>query len=94
MAAGVMREAHARGCSIPDELSIAGFDDVPLASQIWPALTTIRQPLSDMASRAAELLVQRLRGRPGDGPERIVDATLVMRESTGPAPGLQHRTIA
>jgi LacI family transcriptional regulator len=93
MAAGVMREAHMRGCAVPAELSIAGFDDVPLASQIWPALTTIRQPLSEMAGRAADLLVQRLRGQPGDGLERIVDAALVLRESTGPAPGLQYRKI-
>ena len=93
MAAGVMRVAHERGYSIPRDLSIAGFDDVPLASQIWPALTTIRQPLLEMAGRAAELLVQRLRGRNTDGPERVVAATLVLRESTGPVPRARRRKM-
>lgn len=86
MAAGVMAVAHERGLAIPGELSVAGFDDIPLASQIWPALTTVRQPLREMAGLAAELLIQRLRGRPGENLARIVDARLVLRASTGPAP--------
>jgi LacI family transcriptional regulator len=86
MAAGVMAVAHERGLAIPRELSVAGFDDIPLASQIWPALTTVRQPLREMAGLAAELLIQRLRNRPGDKLARVVEATLVLRASTGPAP--------
>ena len=55
MAAGVLAVAHSLGIGIPDELSVAGFDDVPLASQVWPALTTIRQPISaiDLQRRPA-----------------------------------------
>lgn len=86
MAAGVMAVAHERGIAIPAELSIAGFDDIPLASQIWPTLTTVRQPLREMAGLAAELLIQRLRGKPGESLARIVEASLVLRNSTGPAP--------
>jgi LacI family transcriptional regulator len=52
MAAGVMQVAHEAGLSIPGDLSVAGFDDVPLASYIWPSLTTIRQPIEEMAVRA------------------------------------------
>ena len=49
MAAGVMRVAHEKKFSIPDDLSVAGFDDIPLANQIWPLLTTIRQPVHEIA---------------------------------------------
>jgi LacI family transcriptional regulator, galactose operon repressor len=84
MAAGLMAGAHERGIDIPGTLSIAGFDDIPLASQVWPALTTIRQPLREMASRAAELLILRLRGRSTDPQGAALPATLVLRTSTGP----------
>ncbi len=82
MAAGVMAIAHESGVSLPKELSVAGFDDIPLAGQIWPALTTIRQPLREMASLAATLLIQRLRGNETDNVARVVDAELVTRAST------------
>lgn len=86
MAAGVIRVAHELGLSVPGDLSVAGFDDVPLAGQIWPQLTTIRQPLRRMSRLAGKLLIQRLRGEsPGDV-NRIIDSELVIRESTGRAP--------
>ncbi len=86
MAAGVMAVAHERGLRIPRDLSIAGFDDIPLASQIWPTLTTVRQPLREMAGLAAELLIQRLRSRSGENLARIVESAIVLRASTGAAP--------
>ncbi len=86
MAAGVMAIAHERGLKIPRDLSVAGFDDIPLASQIWPTLTTVRQPLREMAGFATQLLIQRLRGRSGENLARIVESTMVLRASTGPAP--------
>jgi LacI family transcriptional regulator len=86
MAAGVLRAADKRGIDVPGQLSIAGFDDISLAQQIHPSLTTIRQPLAAMAERAATALIR----RPGDdGSLRgtdVVPATLMIRESTGPAP--------
>lgn len=81
MAAGVLAVVHESGVAVPAELSVAGFDDIPLASQVWPALTTIRQPLREMASLAATLLIQRLRGNATDGVARVVDAELVTRAS-------------
>lgn len=86
MAAGVMAVAHERGLEIPGDVSIAGFDDIPLASQIWPTLTTIRQPLREMAVLAASMLIRRLRNRDAEQVTRIVESTLVLRDSTGPAP--------
>jgi LacI family transcriptional regulator len=83
MAAGVVRVADHLGIVVPDQLSVAGCDDISLARQVSPALTTIRQPLSTMAEEAALALITRkvpLRG------EEIIPATLQIRDSTGPAP--------
>lgn len=86
MAVGVIRVADRRGISVPRQLSVAGFDDITLARQIFPTLTTIRQPLTEMAECAAKLLIQNKSGEaPAPGTE-IVPATLQIRESTGPAP--------
>lgn len=87
MAAGVKRVAHEIGISIPGDLSIAGFDDIPLAIQVYPELTTIRQPTYDMARLATELLIKRLRGESPEGIKRVLNSELVFRGSTGPAPG-------
>ncbi|MBT8446151.1 MAG: LacI family DNA-binding transcriptional regulator [Gammaproteobacteria bacterium] len=82
MAAGVMKAAHELGLAIPAQLSVAGFDDIPLAAQIWPGLTTIRQPIQAMASRAMELLLAQVNQGPQDI-ERAIPSRLVTRESTG-----------
>ncbi|MFK8054316.1 MAG: LacI family DNA-binding transcriptional regulator [Woeseiaceae bacterium] len=84
MAAGVIRVAKRLSLSIPDDLSVAGFDDIILARQIDPMLTTVRQPLRRMAESAVTMLT-------GDhnGKRELfesISATLKIRESTGPAP--------
>jgi LacI family transcriptional regulator len=86
MAAGVMRVANRLGIAMPEQLSVAGCDDNSLARQIHPALTTIRQPLSTMAERAAEALIGNFgKGLPMHGAD-VIPASLQIRESTGPAP--------
>lgn len=87
MAAGVLRAAHDLHLDVPGELSVAGFEDAPIASQIWPRLTTIRQPIRMMAERAAALLMEQLRGRdqPGESREgtlHVVESSLIVRQST------------
>jgi LacI family transcriptional regulator len=86
MAAGVIRVAYRLGLRVPAQLSVAGFDDNSLACQIYPALTTVQQPLDQMAERAARALI--------DGPQgiatmpagvEIIAASLQIRDSTGPA---------
>ncbi len=89
MAAGVVRVADRLGIEVPAQLSVAGFDDTALARQLYPSLTTIRQPLEEMAERAATMLLQ---GKCEDADAdakgtEIVPATIQIRESTGPAPG-------
>jgi LacI family transcriptional regulator len=92
MAAGVLAVAHEMGFSVPEEVSVAGFDDMPLASKVWPALTTIRQPIPAMAARAAELLMMQLRGEEDDQEEHVLESSLTFRQSTGPAPNRLRAT--
>ena len=61
MAAATISMAHKRGLDVPGDLTVCGFDDTALASAIWPELTTIRQPIADMARSAVKLLARRLR---------------------------------
>lgn len=86
MAAGVVRVAHRHGIRIPDQLSVAGFDDIALARQIDPRLTTVRQPLVRMAEQAVAMLTN----SDGDAariPNTVcIPASIKIRESTGPAP--------
>lgn len=57
MAAGVQAAAHQAGLDIPKDLSVAGFDDTTLARMLWPPLTTIRQPIFELAKAATDLLL-------------------------------------
>ena len=78
MAAGVLYAAHARGIKVPDELSVAGYDDTPLSRQTWPKLTTLRQPIRDMAYAAVEQLVS----REPQARVRTLGYEIVVRDST------------
>ncbi len=88
MAAGVIRVADRLGVRIPEELSVAGCDDIALAQQVYPALTTIRQPFSEMAERAATALINRSRRQPDLNGDETIAASLIVRDSTGPVPQL------
>jgi DNA-binding LacI/PurR family transcriptional regulator len=81
---GVLQALGERGLRAPGNLSVVGFDDVPVASWATPALTTVRQPLAAMAATAFRML----HGRPGAGEPHHIElaTTLVIRESTGPPP--------
>jgi LacI family transcriptional regulator len=84
-AAAVVSVARRMGLSLPGQLSIAGFDDAPLATMIWPELTTIRQPVSALARAAAGLIIDhapRRRGWPEPLPHRLLEFELVIRGST------------
>jgi LacI family transcriptional regulator, xylobiose transport system transcriptional regulator len=86
-AMGVYEAARELGLRIPEDLSVVGFDDLPISAWMGPPLTTVRQPLVDMAETAARLVLQRGRGD-RSGPHRVELATrLVVRDSTA-APSL------
>ena len=81
MAAGAYKAAYERGIRIPDDLTVVGFDDAPIATRMNPALTTVRLPTRDMARTAAEMLVQ---GERVTKATIVVEATLMERGSSGP----------
>ena len=69
--------------------SVSGFDDTPLATTVWPELTTVRQPIAEMAREAVRLLVEQIReqAQPGLTPQvvhKLLKFTLVERESSAP----------
>jgi len=81
MAMGAMDAVRERGKRIPEDVSIIGFDDIPQASMVHPGLTTIRQPLQNMGSVAAQMLLDRLKN-PEISQKRIeLPTNLVVRES-------------
>ena len=88
MAAGVVFAARERGIAIPDELSLVGFDDTPIAAHIWPPLTTVRWPIVSMARSAALKLVgDMVGGKSGVGPQPSeLPSMLVKRASVAPPP--------
>lgn len=86
MALGAIREARRHGLSIPEDMSVVGFDDIPFASYCHPALTTLAQPIEDMANAAVDELARRLDpdepARPVGTYSRMFRPALVVREST------------
>lgn len=88
MASAVIAEAHRRGIRLPRDLAVTGFDDTLLAARVWPTLTTVRQPLEEMAFRATEqLIAMRDRRTPAAAmSDHVLRHTIVERESTGGSP--------
>jgi len=89
MAAGVYKAAMRLGLSIPDDLSVVGYDDSPLASQLWPALTTIHLPIRDLGRQAAQMLLAGdppARG-PRPAPAMAITPHLIARDSCQPPRG-------
>jgi LacI family transcriptional regulator len=85
MAAGAIRELQSRGMRVPEDVSVIGFDDAPLAEMVFPALTTMRQPLQDMAHAAVSLLLSRVTSGDGGAPVRkVLSTSLVIRGTTAP----------
>lgn len=89
MANGAVRAAEASGLRVPDDLSVVGFDDSPMARRMRPALTTVRQPVEDKGHAAAATLTHAIqRARSGDPKGRarhvVLPTELVVRDSTAP----------
>ncbi|MDO6748077.1 LacI family DNA-binding transcriptional regulator [Gilvimarinus sp. 1_MG-2023] len=90
MATGLIAVAHGLGLKVPEDVSIAGFDDTALASAVWPQLTTIHQPIAEMAETAVTMLADILAAGPGaskyDGVVKhyVAPYKLIARGSTGP----------
>jgi len=80
MAVGALAALRERGIAVPDQISVVGFDDIPLASDIMPALTTVRVPMIEMGARAMTLALE-----PSDAELRIehLPTEVIVRASTG-----------
>jgi DNA-binding LacI/PurR family transcriptional regulator len=87
LAAGSLHAAYERGVSVPDDLSIVGFDDIPMAAAMVPSLTTVKMPIAEIVAAGADLAI-------GDGansangapvpPRLVFQPQLIVRRSTGP----------
>lgn len=86
VAVGVMQALREAGLRVPQDVSVVGYDDIPLAAEVTPALTTVHLPLEQMGREAVRLAVA-LRGE-SDGPTdtRHVGTHVVIRDSTAPPP--------
>ena len=85
MAVGALMAARELGMAVPNDVSIVGFDDSEISRIVWPRLTTVRQPVFDMAVAAADMIIAQLAGleHPAD---KHHAHTLIVRESAGPPP--------
>ena len=79
---GAIAAAHELGMRVPDDVSIIGFDDVPMASQVYPPLTTIRQPLQQMGRSAVNILLARIAGIELPSDRITLPTDLILRNST------------
>lgn len=84
MALGVIRAVRALGLSVPEDVSVIGFDDSPLNAFLDPPLTSVRQPVPEMATIAVTALVEQLRTRTHATTEYLFAPELVVRGTTGP----------
>lgn len=83
MAAGLMLALHEGGISIPNDISIVGFDNVPLSKFLWPPLTTVNQDFESIGQRLVEVLLEQIATGPTLGDHRdLVPAEIIVRAST------------
>jgi LacI family transcriptional regulator len=84
MAIGAIHAALERGLRVPEDLSLVGVDDIELSRHITPPLTTVRQPLEDMARIGIEMLLKLIRGESLEQTHVSLAPSLIVRESTAP----------
>jgi LacI family transcriptional regulator len=85
-AIGLLNVARRRGLRVPEDVSVVGFDDTFQATIVTPALTTVRQPLAELGRLGVSLLMRLIEGQRLDAMRIELATTLVVRDSTGPAP--------
>ena len=86
-AAGVDLHAARHHLRVPEDLSVTGFDDIDVSRATTPRLTTVRQPLQEMGRTAVTMLMRQLDGHAHEALSMELETRLVVRESTGQAPG-------
>lgn len=86
LAIGVLHGAASRGLRVPSDLSVTGFDDLPLSAFTVPALTTVHMPVREMAALAVEIAIGASSDESNGAQEAVLTPSLVVRDSTGPVP--------
>jgi len=98
MAAAAIAVAHRRGLDVPRDVTVCGFDDTALATTVWPALTTIRQPVAEMSREAVILLTDAIRrkkaGKPPKAKSELMEFALIRRQSDSHPPAAVMSTSA
>ncbi|WP_406180722.1 LacI family DNA-binding transcriptional regulator [Streptomyces canus] len=84
MAIGALRAFVEAGLSVPGDVSVVGFDDIPAAAYLFPPLTTVRQDFTAVADRAVEVLIAMIEGGPAPAERTDVPVQLTVRASSGP----------
>jgi LacI family transcriptional regulator len=84
VAIGALHAAHARGLTVPDDLSVIGFDDTEFATIVTPPLTSMRQPLAELGRTGVSLLIRILEGQRVDALRMELATKLVVRGTTAP----------
>jgi LacI family transcriptional regulator len=85
MALGAMSAAQERGLVVGRDLSITGFDNIPMAEHSHPPLTTVNQPIYQIGSMVCEMLIKRIHGETKEVEQVLLTPSLVVRQSCGPA---------
>ncbi|MFZ0663318.1 MAG: LacI family DNA-binding transcriptional regulator [Acidobacteriaceae bacterium] len=89
-AIGVVRAVHDAGLRVPEDISVIGFDDIVSAAYQKPSLTTVRQPLREMGSKGAQMLLDAIANPESKPPDKtVMEPELIIRESTAPAKSLK-----
>jgi LacI family transcriptional regulator len=83
MAAGAMAAAHERGLEIPADLSIVGFDDAPISRYVYPKLTTVHYPITDMAHMASRWVLRHVYEQNDLDVQQVFEPRLIERDSVG-----------
>jgi DNA-binding LacI/PurR family transcriptional regulator len=85
MAFGAMSAAQDRGLVVGQDISITGFDNIPMAEYSHPPLTTVNQPIYQIGSLVCDMLIHKLRGEPLEEEQVLLKPSLLIRQSCGPA---------
>jgi DNA-binding LacI/PurR family transcriptional regulator len=85
LAIGVLHAAHSLGLDIPAQVSVVGFDDIPLAAYTAPPLTTVHNPITEMAALAVDVAIDRPSGESGEKRHHVLAPGFTVRATTGPA---------
>lgn len=92
MAVGALRALREAGVAVPEEVALSGFDDIPIARYVTPALTTVNVEIAELGRRAFEMLLEEINGRSPQQRREKFPTRLVVRESCGSQVGLSSHS--